>query len=101
MRNPFVPLVTALIGVALIAPVALAADGQNGQTGSYSIVDTRAQPGATCVYPANWGPLQGVQVQAPSVWAADTTPGADVQLVGWRFSGEEGRTRLRCPFGLA
>ena len=85
MKKRIVALATALIGIALVAPIASAADVQHGQTGTYAVMDTRAQPSATCVYPDNWGALQGVRVHAPSVWAADTAAGADTQLVGWRF----------------
>jgi hypothetical protein len=86
--------VTALVAgaVALGSTTAMAAVplGQNGDIGTFVIIDSETKPGVTCTYDAGGPGAQGndidiIEARGPRVFARDRTPNQDSQTVSVRL----------------
>jgi hypothetical protein len=86
----FLPALTVLAGCLALCVGATAAASSGpamhkGQVGRAYLADNATNPGVLCRYDADFASFAGVRVDAPFVFAANTTKGVDHQAVGWRF----------------
>jgi hypothetical protein len=81
-------LALAALAVVIVAPAAQAAEPlvEKGVRGTYTIVDTDAQPGGSCTYDTGGSyDLEVIEARSPKAFARDRSAARDSQWVGLRL----------------